>query len=588
MLEAGRTAEAARAWTEASDALERAAALAATGAGSLAPIEIGELLMRAAILADFAGDLRRGLDLGRAAVDADDGADPRRSGVLLNTLGTVANDAGDFDLSVSANEQAILLIPAEPPSVERADAVATLGARRMILNRNRDAIELVDDAIAFFRTVDQPGLLGAAMAVRGLASASLGRADEARVAVDESLRIYGGLGDDAAYEALEIITNSAFALHVLGDFDRVPQLVDGAMAYAAEIGDERGWGIWLEGTAALTAFVTGDWAVAAERSRRFTADSDAGFPLLDTVMMEAELAAGRGDRRRVEALLTGTPDTPTHQWFTGQFARINAVAALWDGDAGAAATSIEAALATMATQDEVPSLTEILKVAVRSYTDIAERRRATRIGDIAAAMSRATELAADVASLVDGTYLEGARSTPWMQAIGAPVAAETGRAEGRSDPQAWASAAAAHAAVGTMPEVAYCRYRQAEALLTAEDRSGATAALVEAVELARRIGMVPLVGWIETIARRSRLSIEASVHVTVNLADEPHDPWGLSPREREVLDLLGEGRTNRQIGETLFISEKTASVHVTHILGKLGVSSRTEAALLAGRSRARP
>ncbi len=94
-----------------------------------------------------------------------------------------------------------------------------------------------------------------------------------------------------------------------------------------------------------------------------------------------------------------------------------------------------------------------------------------------------------------------------------------------------------------------------------------------------------MIGRIDALARRSRLSLEPAVIADPGLTEVARDPWGLSPREREVLDLLGEGRTNRQIGETLFISEKTASVHVTHILDKIGVGSRTEAALLAGRSR---
>jgi DNA-binding CsgD family transcriptional regulator len=59
--------------------------------------------------------------------------------------------------------------------------------------------------------------------------------------------------------------------------------------------------------------------------------------------------------------------------------------------------------------------------------------------------------------------------------------------------------------------------------------------------------------------------------------------YGLSSREREVLAMLVDGRTNREIGERLFISEKTASVHVTHILDKLGVNSRGAAAALVSR-----
>ena len=67
-------------------------------------------------------------------------------------------------------------------------------------------------------------------------------------------------------------------------------------------------------------------------------------------------------------------------------------------------------------------------------------------------------------------------------------------------------------------------------------------------------------------------------------ADEPaEDPFGLTPRERQVLELLADGRTNREIGQTLFMAEKTASVHVSRILSKLDVRSRTEAAAVAHR-----
>jgi DNA-binding NarL/FixJ family response regulator len=66
-------------------------------------------------------------------------------------------------------------------------------------------------------------------------------------------------------------------------------------------------------------------------------------------------------------------------------------------------------------------------------------------------------------------------------------------------------------------------------------------------------------------------------------AAAPADPFGLTIREREVLALVAEGFTNRRIAETLYISESTAGVHVSHILGKLGVETRTEAATIAVR-----
>lgn len=61
------------------------------------------------------------------------------------------------------------------------------------------------------------------------------------------------------------------------------------------------------------------------------------------------------------------------------------------------------------------------------------------------------------------------------------------------------------------------------------------------------------------------------------------DQLGLTAREAEVLVLVAAGRTNRQIGEELYISDKTASVHVSNILRKLGVTSRMDAAAIAQR-----
>ena len=83
------------------------------------------------------------------------------------------------------------------------------------------------------------------------------------------------------------------------------------------------------------------------------------------------------------------------------------------------------------------------------------------------------------------------------------------------------------------------------------------------------------------VSRRTRLSIETPV--LVELSSNSIERLGLTPREAEVLSLIAEGQTNRQIGETLFVSEKTASVHVSNILRKLGVNSRVDAAAVAQR-----
>ena len=86
---------------------------------------------------------------------------------------------------------------------------------------------------------------------------------------------------------------------------------------------------------------------------------------------------------------------------------------------------------------------------------------------------------------------------------------------------------------------------------------------------------------IEALARRARISLEPPP--VLALGESGAARLGLTSREAEVLALLAAGKTNREIGAALYVSEKTASVHVSNILRKLGVSSRVEAAAIAQR-----
>jgi DNA-binding NarL/FixJ family response regulator len=116
-------------------------------------------------------------------------------------------------------------------------------------------------------------------------------------------------------------------------------------------------------------------------------------------------------------------------------------------------------------------------------------------------------------------------------------------------------------------------------------RDAATAVLERAHEVAATLGAGWLRDEIEGLAARARLVLPGSDGVAAEpaAAVPPEDPFGLTPRERQVLVLVAEGRTNREIGDSLFMAEKTASVHVSRILAKLDVRSRTEAAAVAHR-----
>jgi DNA-binding NarL/FixJ family response regulator len=121
-------------------------------------------------------------------------------------------------------------------------------------------------------------------------------------------------------------------------------------------------------------------------------------------------------------------------------------------------------------------------------------------------------------------------------------------------------------------------------------RAAAGAALAEARALAGGLGARRLTAEIDGLARRARIEVASPADGGAPDGEAPEpadasDELGLTPREREVLALLADGRTNRQIAEALFISVKTASVHVSNILAKLGVTNRGEAAAVAHRLR---
>jgi DNA-binding NarL/FixJ family response regulator len=107
-----------------------------------------------------------------------------------------------------------------------------------------------------------------------------------------------------------------------------------------------------------------------------------------------------------------------------------------------------------------------------------------------------------------------------------------------------------------------------------------------ALQIAQRLGSRWLVDELTWLGDRARLDLEhatAPPRPVARAQAEEEDPFGLTRRERQVLALIAEGATNRQIGAALYMAEKTASVHVSRILSKLGVQSRTQAAAMAHR-----
>ena len=149
------------------------------------------------------------------------------------------------------------------------------------------------------------------------------------------------------------------------------------------------------------------------------------------------------------------------------------------------------------------------------------------------------------------------------------------------DPDAWAEAVERWEDLGDQWWVGVGTLREADAAASAGDTARAAGALQAAYRMAIDLGAAGVAAQAEAISRRTRLSVEAPTRVTID--DTSIERLGLTAREAEVLALVATGQTNRQIGEQLFVSEKTASVHVSNILRKLGVTSRVDAAAIAQR-----
>jgi DNA-binding NarL/FixJ family response regulator len=217
-------------------------------------------------------------------------------------------------------------------------------------------------------------------------------------------------------------------------------------------------------------------------------------------------------------------------------------------------------------------------LAIRVEAELAERARA--LADLDAVQRCEQEAVLALAEMNRWLATNPTRGIPPESAAFLALAeAELMRLRDERDHELWRAAAERFRSIGQIYPAAYADLRAAEALALAGARhSDVTAPLLAAHAVAVEVGSEPFLEEVAALARRTG----------VKLGDEPQlgvaiDGLGLTDRELEVLRLVADGRTNRQIGEQLFITPKTASVHVSRILMKLGAANRAEAAAAAHR-----
>jgi DNA-binding CsgD family transcriptional regulator len=302
--------------------------------------------------------------------------------------------------------------------------------------------------------------------------------------------------------------------------------------------------------------------------------------------------SGRLDR--FADLLEGRPVEGQYQ---GAYALAAAEHAIWKRRPGEAIDTIESSLSLLSDHWFPYFLAQMHAMAVRALADLAELARAERIpADVVSShVDRIDGHVERIRGLIAAHAREEAGCGTLYAALHAAEAERT-RALGTPDPDAWSVAVDGWACADRPYQAAYSRYRLAEALLERGDRSPAREPLAAAAGWARAQGARPLLGAITSLARRSRTEIDgvgipgsAGAGVGDAAPLDPSSPgpdanrFGLTAREREVLSHVAAGLTNRQIAERLFISESTAGVHVSNILGKLDAATRTEAAAIAHR-----
>jgi DNA-binding CsgD family transcriptional regulator len=297
----------------------------------------------------------------------------------------------------------------------------------------------------------------------------------------------------------------------------------------------------------------------------------------------AELALGQGDEATAaECLEQVEPkvESATEPQWIGSFGALSAELHRRQRNFPAARAAVAHALDRIELcTDDVARIARVAAAGLRVEADIAQRARdlVERREERDAVARARLHMERLRAAATDGGPIEGA----WE----ATSKAELARARGRSAAGLWRAAAECWEAVERPYEVAIARWREAEALAGSGDRATAAEPAERALETAEKLGSHWLTGELRALIQRARLQLEGRAQGDAAAGDDvgAEDPFGLTPREREVLALIAQGATNRQIGAALFMAEKTASVHVSRILAKLGVSRRTEAAAVAHR-----
>jgi DNA-binding CsgD family transcriptional regulator/DNA polymerase III delta prime subunit len=549
----------------------------------------GKLAYRAAISAADSGDITRAVQQLRRLIDflGDGSADPvlfcRASERLSYFLGDIEED----EAAIAAAEAAVAALPEEPPSWERAAALGTYARALLSMKDEAPARSQAERALAAATAAKAPWVEADALVTLGQLSERAGRIEEA---IDlftrafQQARSAAGLGVElrAAFQLARVQLESGY-------LDAASSTAHQGVLRAEEAGlGLAPYGYDLQYLHYLAHYAAGTWEHAQE-----LAD---GFATRVTSPSEARLSAMAlfidvaRDRHAVADRRTWLEPFYGRDGFAEYIARgLLGEHAYWHGDGE---TALAESQAMIHAHEKLygayaPAVIRPAAVGLAALADQATQARAAGDAGRAQAAVEAAHGLVDIAREGAAYPLRpnavlGVEGRGWL----ARAEAEWRRGQGDNDPAAWQAVADVFGPAFVY-ETARSRWRLAEALAEAGRRDEAQRELLLAAEVAERIGATPLRAALSDLARRARLADRSAPAAAGRGGARPggaaaRDPLaGLTGREVEVLRLLAAGQSNKEIGTKLFIAPKTASVHVSNILAKLGAASRTEAAAMA-------
>ena len=574
-VRAGIEAENVYALADAAEQFERALRLRdrVPDADALVNLTRADLLIRAADAVQASSRTSRSIVLAEAALrELGEDAPPEPRALVLVRIGLSNWTQHHGAASVAAYERAVAILDGRPPSPERARALSALGQSLMLRNLYRDAERTLRQAIDIASQVDARAVEGHALCSLGPALAGLGHIDEGLVAVRRARRLSLQFGPPV--DVSRAYVNEAHSLYIGARYDEAAEVAAEGVEYAVQHGQQRHYGEAIAGNAIAALTCAGRWRDAEQV--RADPRVPSGDPYLELRWLA--LLLGRGsfdDAHRLLHDATADADDVLFRALALMLAgELAAIEQRWED----ARELVSQALDKASRTDDQYYSAQILAAAMGIEADRAVPAERA-VADAAAERAVADALAERVRAMPAAVEARGGVLLPEARAWLATAEAQYERLLGRDTPAGWAAVAGSWDDVGQPHAAATARYWQADALLRGRgDRADAARVARDALQVAERLGAAPVAARNPQRAQRGR-GERADGHA----APDPAAALNVTPREIDVLRLLADGLTNRQIGAALFISEKTASVHVTNLLRKLGVPNRVEAAAIAQR-----